>query len=106
MSAKEMFEKIHYKLGINDDKTIMYKFKNDYVNYSVWFNLDTKTYSVTFMEWWDNKSDGWIPMIEREENLKHCAAYGHWQLVENPMNVKLHNAINKQVEELGWNDER
>ena len=102
MSAKEMFEELGYKLEINDDKTIMYKRKDDYINYSVWFNLDTKTYTFTFMDWLDNKNNDWIPMMEREDNLKHCAAYGHWQKVDYPINKELHKAINKQVEELGW----
>lgn len=108
MNAKEMFEKLGYKQIIDHDN-IRYRYLTDYIDYSVIFhtgNIFPKTYDVIFIDWWDNKSDGWLPMDKRETNLKHCATYGHWQKVDWGINADLHKAINKQVEELGWLDDR
>lgn len=85
MSAKEMFEKLGYRQTVDYD-SIRYRHLTDYIDESVVFhtgNLFPKTYNITCLEWWDNKSDGWIPMEQREtEWLKHCATYGHWQKVD------------------------
>lgn len=107
MTAKEIFEELGYKQFIDND-TIRYRCLTDYVDYSVVFHtggLFLKTYDVNFVEWRDIKSDDWVPMEKRKtEWLKHCAKYGHWQRVDYGIDVKLHKAINKQVEELGWGD--
>lgn len=107
MTAKEMFKKLGYTQFIyNDD--IRYRYLTDYLDYSVVFHTGDwfpKTYDVAFVEWIDTKGDGWVPMIEREnESLKHCAKYGHWQRVDYGIDIDLHSAINKQIEELGWNE--
>lgn len=108
MSAKELFEKLGYELFLNNKETLMYRCKKDYVDNSVTFNLGNlfpNTYDVMFVDWWDNKSADWLPMSERREDLKHCATYGHWQKVDRPISFELHKAINKQIEELGWNND-
>ena len=107
MTAKEMFEELGYEKWEVTGCTIYYNHKTDYINKTVIFHLDgmifPRTYEVIEMEWQDNRQrEGWIPMEERREDLKHCATYGHMQRVEYPMNVSLHKAINKQIEELGW----
>lgn len=107
MSAKEMFEKLGYRQTVDYD-SIRYRHLTDYIDESVVFhtgNLFPKTYDVWCLEWRDNKIAGWIPMDKREINLKHCAKYGHWQKVDYGVDASLHNAINKQICELGWNNE-
>ncbi len=108
MSAKEMFDEIGYKQTIDYD-SIRYRYLTDYVDCSVVFHtgkLFPKTYDITFIEWRDIKSNRWVPMEKREtEWLKHCSTYGHWQKVDYGVDVKLHDAIHKQIEELGWNNE-
>lgn len=104
MTAKEMFEELGYRQIIDND-TIRYRCLTDYIDFVVVFhtgNIFPKTYDVIFCDWRDNKTDSWLPMTERENNLKHCAKYGHWQKVDYGINVNLHNAIHKQVEELEW----
>ena len=105
MTAKEMFERLGYKLFLNDNENLIYRKKNDFLDNSVTFYLGNKfpmCYDISFIDWKDDKKEGWIPMSEREENLKHCATYGHWQKVNYAINLSLHKAINKQVKELGW----
>lgn len=105
-SAKEMFERLGYTLFLKDGETLIYRHKTDYVDNSVTFYLGNHfpmCYNVSFVDWLDDSTiDGWLPMSEREENLKHCAKYGHWQKVEYGINLSLHKAINKQIEELQW----
>ena len=108
-SAREMFEDLGYILFLKDNETLIYRHKNDYVDNSIIFHLGNHfpmCYDVSFVDWLDDRDrDGWLPMNEREENLKHCAKYGHWQKVEYGINTSLHKAINKQCKELGWLDE-
>lgn len=108
MTAKEMFKELGYELYLQEKDTLMYRCKKDYVDNTVTFHLGNmfpNSYDVNYVDWWDNKSDDWIPMNERREDLKHCATYGHWQKVDRPISFDLHKAINKQIEELGWNNE-
>lgn len=110
MSAKEMFERLGYTLFLKDNETLIYRHKNDYIDNSVTFHLGNHfpmCYDVSFFDWLDDSDrNGWVPMSKREANLKHCAKYGCWQKVEYGINISLHKAINKQVEELGWNNEQ
>lgn len=107
-SARELFEELGYTLFLEDNETLIYRHKNDYVDNSITFHLGNyfpMCYDVSFVDWIDNSTiDDWLPMSEREENLKHCAKYGHWQKVEYGINISLHNAIDQQINELGWND--
>lgn len=106
-SAKELFEELKFIQSIEYD-SIHYRFKNDYRDISIFFYTGEflpKTYSVTFLNWIDYENkDGWLPMSERKETLKHCSAYGRWQIENESITIDLHKAINKQVEELGWNE--
>lgn len=82
MSAKEMFEKLGYKLGRDCEYYLFYEkalkenaeYENDYLHIS--FEKQDKAFIKTYGD--DNS-----PEIISIEELK---------------------AINKQVEELGWND--
>lgn len=103
MSAKEMFEKLGYPLFLDDKSSLIYRKHNDYEDNIVIFYKDRKNYKVQFVDWIDHMDNNWKPMSKRDENLKHCSYYGKWQLAEYPISVKLHNAISKQLEELGWN---
>lgn len=83
MSAKEMFEEYNLK-----QKICRYKGKIDSISYitkenfkpQVSFNLKTKTYKVFYI--YGNSYD---------ENA-------------SAIDMILHEAINKQIEELGWNN--
>ena len=106
MNKDITLEDLGYKLFSQDDEMIIYKYKTDYADYSIFFNLGKNpTYDIWLSDWWDNKSDGWVPMEQREENLKHCAKYGRWQKVEYPIPMSLHQAIHNKCKELGWLDE-
>ena len=107
MNSKDItLEELGYKLFLQNTDTIIYKCKTDYIDYSIFFNLGEKpTYHIDFADWIDNTSDNWLPMEQREENLKHCAKYGRWLKVEYPIPMSLHQAIHNKCKELGWLDE-
>lgn len=73
MSAKEMFEKLGYELSKNDKKYIIYENKICDTSMKIIFDLDFKIVKKSY-----NRNDAsWIHLQELQ-------------------------AINKQVEELGW----
>lgn len=83
MTAKEMFEKLGYELYTDSYYKISYKFKNTISDtYEIEFFKDKKEFVC---EWY---SDSPFEPVK-------------------PFNVTLQElqAINKQVEELGWNNE-
>ena len=108
MKAQELFKELGYECRVDED-CIKYTRKNDYEHNTIFFWIGkgrNKFYDFVFMDWIDNKDDGWIPMSERPtEWLKHCAKYGKWQIQQPAIDNRLHRAINKQVEELGWDKE-
>jgi hypothetical protein len=108
-TAKEMFEELGYKLTLANSDTIIYRMKNDYEDRCVYFNIGNflpQTYEVKFKIWFDTTDIlGWIPMNERgDEFAKHCAKCGYWMREDAVIYPKLHKAINKQCEEMGWLD--
>ena len=111
MSAKEMFEKLGYEQRVNDDEQIYYYLKKETYTRSIEFRKFAKDFCINGMEWLANDSGEWHTMSEnnlfRDEFDKYCCKYGHW--VSNNFNyidAELLQAINKQVEELGWINER
>lgn len=87
MSAKEMFEELGYELISGDNKELInYRIDLDYNNFiEVVFNNEYKTFRYGATR--NTYFDGYL----RKENSFI------------PTNMKLLQAINKQVEELGWN---
>ncbi len=87
MSAKEMFKELgfeyqkgnnilNYHLEQNDSKGVQMRF-------GISFNLDYKSYHTYAYGWFENGEP-------YDSNLS--------------IDAKIHKAINKQIEELGWND--
>lgn len=80
MTAKDMFEKLGYEVDINILGIIRYA-KHDKgfdLDYYIRFHNDLKEFSCN--------------MIEKNE------------ILPLNINIKLLQCINKQIEELGWND--
>ena len=89
MTAKEMFEKLGYKQEDDSfNKGIHYHLvqivSGDECHYGITFNKETKSYHTYAYGWFKNG-------VNFDSNLS--------------INNKLHQAINKQIEELGWNNE-
>jgi hypothetical protein len=83
MTAKEMFEKLGFSKTIFPNGTIQYeKVKKDKMS-RVRFYLEDKVYSTYYTELSENGVE-----IRQMTRL---------------INTKTHKAINKQIEELGWN---
>lgn len=101
-NAKEMFNKLGFKM-LNEGKNIGYDFKTDYIEIWVIFDLELKTYSVSEHRFIEIKGKDWIPMKDRSESTKHSCKYGGWQTESfYDISIELHNAIHRQMEELGW----
>ena len=86
MTAKEMFEKLGYKQEDDSfNKGIHYHLiqivSGDECHYGITFNKENKSYHTYAYGWFKNG-------VNFDSNLS--------------IDYKLHQAINKQVEELGW----
>lgn len=94
MSAKEMFEKLGYKQYKHED--------------SITYNHTCKTYDD--FEVSEHRYEDCIRFIENDE-IGRFITTGREEFVDDyyevftliPIDMKLLKAINKQVEELGWN---
>jgi hypothetical protein len=83
MSAKEMFEKLGYEIDEENDREILYKMKWEISDtYYVSFNLEYKNFECFVI------SDSPFEPVKSFE-----------------VDLDLLQAINKQIEELGWNNE-
>lgn len=102
MSAKELFNEIKFNLSSNSDTMLVYTYKTDYEDISVFFNKEIKVYNILNMRFIDKAERTFVPMKERPENIKHSAYYGHWQKEDFAFGSELHNAIHQQLIELGW----
>lgn len=80
MSAKEMFEQIHFYLDIKNNKEILYKMKWE-ISSTYWIAFNLSLQSVKCFETSDSPFEPSKPFEVSKEELR---------------------AINKQVEELGW----
>lgn len=84
MSAKEMFEKLGYELDIITDFEILYHMKWEIsTTYWVSFNLINKSFEC---------------FVNSDSPFEPSKSYA--------IDIELLKAINKQVEELGWNNEQ
>lgn len=109
-SARELFEELGYEQRVNNDEQIYYYLKKETYTRGIEFRKFAKDFCINGKEWLPNDSNEWHTMSEnnlfRDEFDKYCCKYGHW--VSNHFNyidAKLLQAINQQVNELGWNKE-
>ena len=110
-NAKTMFEKLGYIVMCNDDESIHYYLKKERYTRNIEFRKYSKDYTITGMEWLAKDENTWTIMNKnnmfRDEFDKYCAKYGHWTTTYfNYIDMPLLQAINQQVLELGWNNER
>lgn len=83
MSAKEMFEKLEYELVYENEEVLRYR-KNKWLDVEFW-----KVY--------EKISGEKIRKYIKVSNVKNMPYF---------ISIDLLQAINKQVEELGWNNEK
>lgn len=110
MSAKKMFEKLGYEQRENDEEHIYYYLKAETYTTSIEFRKYAKDFCITGMEWLAKDACEWSTMnknnLFRDEFDKYCCKYGHWVTTYfKYIDADLLQAINKQVEELGWNND-
>ena len=83
MSAKEMFEKLEYELVFENEEVLRYR-KNKWLDVEFW-----KVYE---------KITG--------EKMKKYIKVSNVQNIPYFISIELLQAINKQISELGWNNEK
>mgnify|MGYP003305207663 CR=1 FL=1 len=106
-TAKEMFEELGYIQRCNN-KFVYYHQKEETFTNSIEFSKYEKEYCITGMKWCPLDSLQWTTMnknnLFRDEYDKYSLRYGKWRSKYfNYVDIKLFKAINKQIEELGWN---
>lgn len=106
MKASDLFEKLGFRKRSESKDFLIYSFTTDYDNMCVYFELPTKRYNITYERFIDRTDVDFIAMDERPQNIKHSASYGHWERDSGVfVGSELHNAIHKQLAELGWINE-
>lgn len=102
MKASNLFKEIGFRREGNP-RSITYRWKTDYDELCIDFDLEMKRYSTTSARFIDRTDVAFVSMKGRPELTKHSARYGHW-VSDNCIfvNMKIHNAIHKQLLELGW----
>lgn len=105
-NALRMFQALKFSLLNSSETLLLYKYATDYDEVSVHFDLEQKTYLVSWNRWVDNSEETIVSMNARPQNTKHSSRYGHWQReIFNEISVELHKAIHQQMRELGWINE-
>ena len=103
MEARVSLSDLGFRKITQSNSDLVYAYEDDYVKVYVHFNLTNKTYMVNFETFIDRHDITFVPMKERPVNQKHTCAYGHWQSeMYVDIGMRLHNAIHKQLIELGW----
>lgn len=92
MKAKEMFEELGFIEYSNDNISMSYRYKanRENTNYMIVFYFSDNTYQVF--------TQSYSSRLLKEK--KYLPIYEPYRISK-----KLHKAINKQIEELGWNNE-
>ena len=84
MKAREMFEKLGYEQRVNNESHIVYM-KYEYLDFN-----KSKEYIIEFHN--------------KDKSLEKFSEYTHIHLIgSETIKIKELQAINKQIEELGWN---
>lgn len=103
MKASDLFKELGFEKRYENESFLIYSFATDYDNMCVYFELPMKRYNVTYERFVDRTDVDFIAMDERPQDIKHSASYGHWERDNSVfVGVELHNAIHKQLSELGW----
>lgn len=96
MSAKEMFENIdRYNLVRyeDNDDLIQYQLVQDFYYKDYIYHLKGEYLEIIF-----DKKHHYLNIVQED-----CSNY---KTITSIINMQIYKAINKQVEELGWNNER
>ena len=106
MSADEMFKDLGYKVYLNNEDTLLFKKQSDFFKTSITFDKREfkKSFYAIDAEWVANNSEKWVTQNFRYEFDKYCSANGYWSNIWHEFSIEELQAINKKVEELGWNE--
>lgn len=105
-NALRMFKELGFSLIHSDEEYLLYQYKADYDEVTVYFDLQKKTYHSTWSRFVNNNEGALVPMAQRPQNIKDSCRYGHWQREGyHEIDVEQHKAIHQQMIELGWINE-
>lgn len=102
--ADEMFEKLGYRIYLNDKETLIYKHQSDFFRTSITFDKRDfkKTFYAVESKWVAKNSEQWVAQKFRNEFDKYCSANGHWSMIWHEYSMPELQAINEKCKELGW----
>lgn len=107
--ADEMFKELGYIKIVCNALTEVYQYKNDYFDFCIIFDNKLKNFHYRCSAFVFSDRDAWEEMNKnnkfRNDFDKHCSRYGYWGEFPENIDMKLLQAINKKVKELGWLDE-
>ena len=104
-TADEMLNDIGYVKYLDNEEKIIYKYERETFRVSLTF--DKREFKNTFYAteaMWVANNEGWYTQKFKNEWDKYCAAQGYWSSIWHEFSIEELQAINKKVEELGWNE--
>lgn len=104
--ADKLFKELGYEIYTENDETLIYHKKSDFFKVSLTF--DKRDFMRTFHgiegRWVAKNSATWVTQKFKNEFDKYSSANGYWSSIWHEFSVEELKAINKKVEELGWNE--
>ena len=108
MNADEMLKKLGYDKTLNNEDTEIYRLKDNYRDYSIYFDKKLKRFNYNCLMFIFKDQATWEAMKKNNEFRndfdKHCSKFGYWGSFPNNIDMELLQAINEKVKELGWNE--
>lgn len=104
--ADKMFEELGYKKYLDNEDTLIYKKQTDFFRVSITFDKRDfkKTFYATEGYWVANNSAEWVTQQFKNDFDKYCSSNGYWSTIWHEFTILELQAINRKIEELGWNE--
>ncbi len=106
--ADKMFKELGMRRTLNNEDTEIYRFKDDYYDFSVFFDKKLRRFHYSCSAFVFEDRDAWEEMNKnkqfRDDFDKHCSRYGYWGSFPEYIDMPLLQAINEKCKELGWNE--
>ena len=104
--ADEIFKELGYIKIVCNGLSELYQYKNDYFDFCIIFDKKLKRFHYRCSAFVFSDRDTWEDMKAnnqfRNDFDKHCSRYGYWGEFPEYIDMKLLQAINAKVKELGW----
>ena len=104
--ADEMLNKLGLRRNLDNEDTLIYRYKDDYWDRILHFDKKMKRFNYRTDIFIAKDEETWREMVKNNEFRndfdKHCSRYGYWGNLSYDIDMELLQAINEKVKELGW----